>query len=85
MVATLDGAAPSSEPVLTVVVVVDVLVVEIALDDAVDDGVMVVEMFSMARSGSDSPFCDGVDGVDGPIAVFADSVGEWINVSMVII
>lgn len=77
MLATLEGAAPSSAPVLTVVVVVDVLVVEIALADAVDDGVMVVEMFSMARSGSESPFCDGVDGVAGPVAVFVDSVDEW--------
>lgn len=65
----------SSPPALATFVVVVVLIVDMAPVVDVDDGVNVVEIFSIARKGSDSPLW-GVDGVTGSPVDFADSVDK---------
>lgn len=52
-----------------------VLIVDMALVVDVDDGVNVVEIFSIARNGSDSPRC-GVDGGTVSAVVLAASVDQ---------
>lgn len=70
----------SSPPALATFVVVVVLIVDMAPVVDVDDGVNVVEIFSMARKGSDSPLW-GVDGVTGSAADFADSADRKYEIN----